>query len=35
MFNLDDEQIPTQTSLMDIDNEEIITPIDSGDSLNL
>ena len=35
MFNLDDEQTPTQTSLMDIDDEEMITLIDSGDGLNL
>ena len=35
MFNLDNKQTPTQTSLMDIDNEETITLIDSGDSLNL
>ena len=26
MFNLDDKQTLTQTSLMDIDNEEMITP---------
>ena len=30
MFNLDDEQTQTQTLLMDIDDEEMITPIDSG-----
>ena len=35
MFNLDNEQKLTQTSLMDIDNEEMITLIDSRDSLNL
>ena len=35
MFNLDNEQTLTQTSLMDIDDEEMITPIASGDGLNL
>ena len=35
MFNLDDEQTLTQTSLMDINDEEMITLIDSGDGLNL
>ena len=35
MFNLDDKQTPTQTSLMDINDEETITPIESGNSLNL
>ena len=35
MFNLDDEQTLTQTSLMDIDDKEMITPIDSRDGLNL
>ena len=35
MFNLDNEQTLTQTSLMDINDEEMITPIDSRDGLNL
>ena len=35
MFNLDDEQTPPQTSLMDINDEEMITPIESGDGLKL
>ena len=35
MFNLDDEQTPTQTSLMDKNNEETITLIESEDNLNL
>ena len=35
MFNLDDKQTLTQTSLMDINDKETITLIDSGDSLNL
>ena len=35
MFNLDDEQTLTQTSLMDIDDEEMITPAESGNGLNL
>ena len=35
MFNLDNKQTLTQTSLMDIDDKEMITPIDSGDGLNL
>ena len=35
MFNLEDEQVITQTSFMDIDKEETITPIESGNSLNL
>ena len=35
MFNLDDAQTLTQTLLMDIDDKEMITPIDSRDSLNL
>ena len=36
MFNLDDKQTSLQTSLMDTSNdEEMITPIESGDSLNL
>ena len=35
MFNLDDEQTLTQTLLMDIDDKETITAIDSGDGLNL
>ena len=35
MFNLNDEQTPTQASLMDIDDEEIITLIESEDNLNL
>ena len=35
MFNLDDEQTPLQTSLMDTGDEEMIMPIESGDSLNL
>ena len=35
MFNLDDEQTSLQTSLMDINDEEMITPTESGDSLNL
>ena len=35
MFNLDDEQTLLQTSLMDTDDEETITPTESGDSLNL
>ena len=35
MFNLDNEQTLLQTSLMDTDDEETITPIESGDSLNL
>ena len=34
MFNLDDEQTSLQTSLMDTDNEETITSVESGDSLN-
>ena len=35
MFNLDDKQTLLPTSLMDTDNEGTITPIESGDSLNL
>ena len=35
MFNLDDKETLLQTSLMDTDDEEMITPIESGDSLNL
>ena len=35
MFNLDGEQTLLQTSLMDTDDEETITPIESGDNLNL
>ena len=35
MFNLDDEQTLLQTSLIDIDDEEMITPTENGDSLNL
>ena len=35
MFNLDDEQTSLQTSLMDTDDEEMITLVESGDSLNL
>ena len=35
MFNLEDEQIMTQTSFMDTDEGETITPTESGNSLNL
>ena len=35
MFNLDDKQTPTQTSLMDINDGETITPTESGNGLNL
>ena len=35
IFNLDNEQIPTQTLLMDIDDEETITLTENGDGLNL
>ena len=35
MFNLDNEQTLTQTSLINIKDEEMITPIDSRDGLNL
>ena len=35
MFNLDNEQTSLQTKLMDTDDEEMITPIERGDSLNL
>ena len=34
MFNLDDKQTLTLTLLMGIDDEEMITPIESGNSLN-
>ena len=35
MFNLDNEQTSLQTSLMDTDNEDTITPTENRDSLNL
>ena len=35
MVSLDDEQTSLQTSLMDTDDEETLTPKESGDSLNL
>ena len=35
MFNLDDEQTPTQASLMDIDDGETIGLIESEDDSNL
>ena len=35
MFNLDDEQTLLQTSLIDTEDEEMITPTENGDSLNL
>ena len=35
MFNLEDEQIMTQTSFMDTDKGETITPTESRNSLNL
>ena len=35
MFNLDDKQTPTQTLLMDIDDEEMITPTESGEWFKL
>ena len=35
MFNLDDEQTSLQTLLMDTDNEEMITPTENRDNLNL
>ena len=37
MFNLDNEQTPIQTSMMDIDdNDEVaITPTENRDGLNL
>ena len=35
MFNLDNKQTSLQTSLMDTDDEEMITLTESGDSLNL
>ena len=35
MFNLDDEQTLTQTSLMDINDKETITPTENVDGLNL
>ena len=35
MFNLDNEQTSLQTSLMDTDDEETITPTENRDSLNL
>ena len=35
MFNLDDEQTVSHTSLMDTDDEEIIMPVENWDGLNL
>ena len=35
MLNLDNEQIPMQTLLMDINDEEMITPTENKDSLKL
>ena len=35
MFNLNNELILTQALLMDINDEEMITPTENGDGLNL